>query len=187
MFDVDDNKKARNMDLLWGMSVTLFTMGMVAMMMFIKSKENAIQRWRLLRHHRLERENYIRVHGDELMDALTKHQLTIYIDGELDDAHARAEEQYARANMDYLWYQEKSYQQARLHGHTMPFNDHFVQLLIRQYCLPRWWLISQLCKQGSTLIVPYLYQLMQPHIDLETRRRQRALMKERDDSTKMLQ
>lgn len=168
------------MDSLWLFSVCLFIGGVAAMMAYLKSKEDDIQRWRLRRHHRREREDYVATHGDELMSALTRHQLIIYIDTELDEAHDKAAREYARMNMDYLYHLEKSHELVRLEGHQMPFNDQFAQLLIHRYCMPRWWLITQLCKSGSSLVMPYLFQLMKPRIDRETRPRQRALIKARE-------
>jgi len=169
------------MDTLWILSVLLFIAVTGSMMFFLRSKEDVIRRWCFRRHHRLEREDYIRCHGDELMSALTKHQLTIYVDKELDEAHEEGERKYTAMNMAYLYHMEKSYETVRLEGHLMPFNDQFARLLIHQYCLPRWWLITQLCKRGSALVLPYLYQLMQPRIDRETRPDQRAQMKAREE------
>jgi len=144
------------MNLLWHFCVTLFTLGAAFMILYLRSHQDSIKIWRIRRAHRLEREAYIREHGAALMESMRHHQLTVYVDAELDEAH--------------------------LEGHLFLFNDHFAEKLIRQFCLPRWWLVTQLCRESISIIFPYLYYLMRPRVDRQTRPRQRALIREREQA-----
>ena len=158
--------------------VTLFVVGITPLIFFVKSREAVIKRWLTRRSHYYERQQYVTVHHQELMASMVEHQLTVYIDDELDESHRLAEEKYAQEGLEYLWYLEKSDELTRLTGHTMPFNNEFTQRLINAYCLVRYQLLREVCVfPRCMLVIYYLYQLLQPRINSETRVRQRALNK----------
>lgn len=158
---------------------TLFIVGLTVLIFYIKHRETDIKRWLTRRSHYKERQEYIQTHHHALMDSLREHPLTIYIDDELDESHRVAEEQYAQQGLEYLWYLEKSHELVRLAGHTMPFNDEFAQRLIHAYSLLRYQFLREVAPLQSCCrpVISYLCQLLQPHIDSETRVRQRALNK----------
>ncbi len=152
------------------------------MMLYLRSHQDNIRIWRIRRAHRLERETYVRAHKEELMEAMRHHQLTVYVDPELDTAHDNAEARYAQDGMSYLWHLERTDEQVQIEGHLFLFNKDFAERLIQAFCLPRWWLITQVCNEDClALIFPYLSYVMQPYVDRETRPQQRAMIRVRDN------
>lgn len=157
---------------------TLFIVSIVPLIFFVKSREAVIKRWLTRRSHYYERQQYVTAHHQELMTSMVEHQLTVYIDDELDESHRLAEEKYTQEGLEYLWYLEKSDELTRLTGHTMPFNNEFTQRLINAYCLVRYQLLRETPMLHRCMpVICYLCQLLQPRIDRETRVRQRALNK----------
>lgn len=158
--------------------ISLVIAGIIVSIFLIKRRETDIKRWLTRRSHYEERQDYVVKHHHALMDSLREHHLTIYIDDALDESHRVAEEKYAKQGLEYLWYLEKSYELVRLTGHTMPFNNEFAQRLIYSYCLVRYQLLREVSPLTSgRRVISYLYEILQPRIDRETRVRQRALNK----------
>ena len=164
------------MDYVWLIGTTLFVVVVGSVVFVVNENKEHITAWYITLLNEWEREDYVKKHRDALLNEMCHEELTIYIDKELDQVHAKKRELYAEMDRPYFGYMEESHEIAMLKGHRMPFNDLFVQKLIHEFSRARWLLLYALlgeARHARCLVTMLLIRSKQPRIDRKTRKQQR--------------